>query len=185
MKQGKVIILGGNARSGKTTLAIMLSKKNYSRISFDTLTTAIEEGLGINLDDKPEEILFKFFEIIVNNSIEDAKNYGVNTVIDMYDFLPEQVSRLKNQKDISVYFLAYPGFSKEEIKYNVKHYAKPTDWIAQVTDEYLDECAERFYLRNSLLQKECEKYNCNFIDTSAGEDRGKILNSLFEEILHN
>ena len=34
---GKVVILGGNARSGKSTLSYMLVKKGFSRISFDNL----------------------------------------------------------------------------------------------------------------------------------------------------
>ena len=34
---GKVVILGGNARSGKSTLAHMLSKENYTVVSFDII----------------------------------------------------------------------------------------------------------------------------------------------------
>ncbi len=34
---GKVVILGGNARSGKTTLAYKLQQHGFNRISFDLL----------------------------------------------------------------------------------------------------------------------------------------------------
>lgn len=47
---GKLIILGGNARSGKSTLAFKLVKKGYSRISLDNLQNYLEEGLNINFE---------------------------------------------------------------------------------------------------------------------------------------
>lgn len=47
---GKVVILGGNARSGKSTLAFKLVKKGYSRISLDNLETYITDALNIAFD---------------------------------------------------------------------------------------------------------------------------------------
>ena len=83
---GKVVILGGNARSGKTTLAMCLVKKGFSRISFDNLYETIEDTLNIKIDELPQSQQFEFFESIVNKAIEEAEIYGINTVIDMYDF---------------------------------------------------------------------------------------------------
>lgn len=37
----KVVILGGDARSGKSTLSYTLIKKGYNRISFDNIYDAI------------------------------------------------------------------------------------------------------------------------------------------------
>ena len=176
----KVIILGGNARSGKTTLAVMLEKKGYNRISFDMLNEALNEGLNIN---KLNEELYKFFEIIVNNAIKDMKLYGTKTVIDIYDFLPDQINKLPFQEDIDVYFLAYPNTSKNDIKINVIKYAKPTDWIAEVNEDYLNECVDRFYKRNKLLVDECKKYKYKLIDTKSGNNRDIILNNLYNTII--
>ncbi|MDE5631074.1 MAG: hypothetical protein K2I70_05685, partial [Bacilli bacterium] len=59
---GKVIILGGNARSGKSTLAYRLVKSGFNRISFDNIYSAMKTGLQIDMDDVSEEKQFAFFE---------------------------------------------------------------------------------------------------------------------------
>lgn len=180
---GKVVVLGGNARSGKSTLSYMLAKNNYSIISFDNLYSVIGDGLNIDIDSYSNDIKLKLFETVVNKSLEESTLNDINIVIDMYDFLPEDINKLQNKDKIEVYFLAYPNCLKEEIKYNVIHYSKPTDWIAQVNEDYLDECVDRFYERNNLLVKECNKYKMNLIDTKSGEERYKVLKDLFNEIV--
>ncbi len=65
----KVVILGGNVRSGKTTLAYMLQKNGFNRISFDLLNTYIEDGLKINFDNLDEEAKFNYFESVVNEAV--------------------------------------------------------------------------------------------------------------------
>lgn len=182
---GKVVILGGNARSGKSTLAYKLIKCGFNRISFDDLYDSIEEGLNIRVDELSKDVQNKFFESIVNKALEEANNNDVNTVIDMFDFLPEDIDKLENKKNVEVYFLAYPDFSIDEIKYNVIHYAKSTDWIANVDDDYLDSCVKKFYERNELLVRECKKYDMKLIDTSTGEERYKVLDELLARIVNN
>ncbi|MCI8575721.1 MAG: hypothetical protein HFI09_04550 [Bacilli bacterium] len=110
---------------------------------------------------------------------------GIDSVIDMYDFLPADICKLQNKDKVKANFLAYPGLSLEEIKFNVIHYAKPTDWIAQVNEEYLNDCVKRFYARNDQLVKACCKYNLKLVDTKCGEDRNLVLNQLFNEIVND
>ncbi len=180
----KVVILGGNARSGKTTLAYMLQKDGFNRISFDLLNTYIEDGLNINFDDLSEEKKFNYFESVVNEAINESENEDINIVIDMYDYLPADIDKLQNKNKVEVYFLAYPECTKEEIKYNVVHYAKPTDWIAQVNEEYLNSCVDRFFDRNKMLVEECDKYNVTLVDTKSGDERKEVLNNLLNKILN-
>ena len=179
---GKLVILGGNARSGKSTLSYMLSKSNYTVISFDILQNVVEDIFNISFDEMDEEMRFNFFQNIVNRYIDECENNDLNVVLDMYDYLPKDIDRLENKNKVEVYFLAYPNQSKEEIKYNIIHYAKPTDWITQVNDEYLDSCVDRFYERNIMLVEECKKYNQTLIDTKGKEDRTIVLNDLFNTI---
>ena len=180
---GKVVILGGNARSGKSTLAHMLSKNNYTIISFDILQNVIEDSFNLEFDNLGEEQRFNFFQNIVNKYIQETENNDINIVIDMYDYLPKDIDKLENKDKVEVYFLAYPNQSKEEIKYNVIHYAKPTDWIANVNEKYLNSCIDRFYDRNKMLVEECKKYNQVLIDTKGKEDRNIILNDLYNKIV--
>ncbi len=181
---GKVVILGGNARSGKTTLAYKLQKQGFNRISFDLLNVYIKDGLKIDFDNLDTETKFNYFESVVNEAVKEVNNEDVNIVIDMYDYLPSDINKLKNKDNIEVYFLAYPSCTKEEINYNITHYAKPTDWIAQVNEKYLDSCVDRFYERNKMLVEECQKYSMTLIDTKSGEERNKIINDLFDRIIN-
>ena len=188
MDKGKVIIIGGTPRSGKTTLSVRLAKNGFSRISFDHINESIEKGLPeVIIEDRHDQEccankLHLFFETMVNNAISDAKTYGINTVIDMYDFTPEYVDKLANKQDLEIYFLGYPEFNVDEIKYNIKHYAQPTDWIAQVNDKYLGEVAERCFKVNQKLVEQCNEYGYQFVDTGAGEKREIVLDSLFNKI---
>jgi len=115
--------------------------------------------------------------------LSDARTYGINTVIDMYDFTPEYVNKLPFQDDIKAYFLAYPNLSVEEIQYNIRFYAEPTDWIAQVDDEYLAVVARRCHDVNEKLVYQCKEYGYELIHTGAGEDRAKILHAFINRIL--
>ena len=179
---GKVVILGGNARSGKTTLAYMLQKHGFNRISFDLLNTYIKDGLNIDFDSLDSKEKFNFFQTVVTEAIKESDN--INIVIDMYDYLPNEIDKLNNKDKLEVYFLAYPNCSKEEIRYNVINYSKPNDWIAQVNEEYLDKCITRFYERNKILVDECNKYRMPLIDTKSGEERDIVLNELFNKIIN-
>jgi len=181
---GKVVILGGNARSGKSTLAFMLVKKGFSRISFDNIHEIVKNSFDIDVNDLSYENKFKLFENIVNLSLDEAKNEDTNIVIDMYDYVPEDINKLKRKNEVEVYFLAYPNSNKEQIKFNIINYSKPTDWISQVNENYLNSCVQRFYERNEMLIKECEKFKMNLIDTKDGENRLLVLNDLLNKILN-
>lgn len=180
---GKVVILGGNARSGKSTLSFMLVKKGFSRISLDNIEEIISNTFNIDFDELSNEKKFMLFENIVNISLNEAKNEDTNIVIDMYDYLPMDIDKLVRKDELEIYFLAYPNCNREQIKFNVINYSKPTDWIAQVNEEYLNSCVKRFDNRNKMLVEECKKYNMNLIDTKDGEERNKVLNDLLERML--
>jgi len=184
MTKGKVIIIGGTPRAGKTTLANRLAKNGFSKISFDLVSDALQKGFPNLIDNwvSQQECAQKkylFFEGLVEGAVNDAKIYGLNTVFDVYDFTPEYVSRLPFQNDIAVFYLGYLGFSADEIRHNIRFYAEPTDWIAQVDEDYLTEVAQRCYSFNEILLMQCKEYNYEFVDTKAGADREKVLNELF------
>jgi 2-phosphoglycerate kinase len=188
MQKGKVVILGGTPRSGKTTLAVMLAKNGFSKISFDHIGEAIDKGLPeVVIKDRHNQEcsaakLYGFFETLVECAVADAGRYGLNTVIDMYDFTPEFVRRLPCQDSIEVYFLGYPGFNAGEILHNIRHYADPADWIAQVDEDYAMEVAERCHRVNQKLLQQCRQYGYEFIDTGAGDNRAVALDGLFHRI---
>jgi predicted ATPase len=189
MKQGKVVILGGTPRAGKTTLAVQLARHGFSKISFDQLSDALRAGFPeIVIDDWTDQEtcakkLYAFFESIVEGAVNDAKIYGLNTVIDMYAYTPEYVRKLPFQKDIEVYFLAYPGLSVDEIRHNIKFYAEPTDWIAEVDDDYLTVVAQRCFRVNEKLVMQCIEYGYELVDTGSGDRRKEAIDLLSSRIV--
>jgi hypothetical protein len=186
--KGKVVILGGTPRSGKTTLALMLARRGFSKLSFDIFNEAIEKGLPeVVIEDYHDQEscarkLYPFFETIVGGAVDEARRFGLNTVIDMYDYTPEYVSRLPYLADVDVFFLAYPDFDVAEIRTNIRQYAQPEDWIAQVDEEYLTVVADRCDRVNQKLVKQCAEYGFRLVNTGAGGDRDRVLDQLYREI---
>jgi deoxyadenosine/deoxycytidine kinase len=57
MNKGKVIIIGGNKRAGKTTLTMKLHKEyNFNYYNFDMLLDSLEESFQV-LQDQSDEIV--------------------------------------------------------------------------------------------------------------------------------
>lgn len=189
MQEGKVVILGGTPRSGKTTLAVMLAKHGFSKISFDHISESVHNGFPEVVIENPHDQecsaakMYRFFETMVQCVVSDAGIYGIHTVIDMYDFTPAYMDRLPCREKIQVYFLGYPGFTEDEIAYNIRHYAQPSDWITQVDEEYAREVAARCHAINKKLVEQCGEYGFEFVDTGAGEQRSIALNGLYDKIM--
>ena len=170
-KQGKVILIGGCPRAGKTTLSVKLVKSGlgFSKISLDHFT----------------DHSFEFIKTLLENLMEDSEAYGINSIFDYYpdDFTLDDLDKLPFKNKLDMYFLGFPDIPVEEIKYNIKYYAKPTDWIYHCGDDYIGEVAKRIYDYNMKLKEQCEKYSYRFINTGVGEERSVVLNSLYEEII--
>lgn len=180
---GKVVILGGNARSGKTTLAHMLTKKGYTLVSFDHIRNIVEQSFDLDFDELTKEEKLRLFENVVNEYLKESETYNTNIVIDMYDYLPSDIRKLKNRKKLKVYFLAYPASSHEEIRYNIIKYAAKNDWINNVNKKAFDEIINGFEERNKILIEECSILNYPLIDTKQGLERTRVLRKLYYEIL--
>ena len=56
---GKVVVLGGNARSGKSTLSYMLVKNGFSRISFDNIHEITRNSLDIDINELSKDQIMK------------------------------------------------------------------------------------------------------------------------------
>jgi len=176
---GKVILLGGCPRTGKTILSTNLVKsgKPFSRLSGDMLDSA----LGDTMPHK-----FDFFKKVIARLVEDSEVYAINSVLDYcsYDFELDDIRTLPFLDKLDMYFFGFPEISAEEIEYAIKHYAKPTDWIYQVNDDYLSATAKRIYDFNRVLKEWCAKYGYRFVDMGVGAQRDRALNSLYEEIIN-
>ena len=184
-KKGKVIMLGGCPRTGKTTLSVKLVKsgKGFSKISGDYLGEAVAAGLHEH--ERISVNKFEFIKLILEKLLHDAEVYGINSIFDYcsYDCTPEDIEKLSFKDNLEIYFLGFSNIPVSEIRYNIKHYASYADWISHVGDDYIAEVAEKIYAHNIILRNQCDKYGYKFVNTGVGAEREIILNSLYDEII--
>ena len=186
-KSGKVMLLGGCPRTGKTTLSVKLVKsgKGFSKISGDYLGEAVDVGLKEH--EKISVNKFEFIKLLLEKLLYDAEVYGINSIFDYcsYDFTPEDIEKLEFKNKLEIYFFGFPDISVSEIRYNIKYYAKYADWISHVSDDYIEEVAKKIYAHNIVLKQQCEKYGYRFVNTGVGVEREAILNLLYGKIIDN
>lgn len=181
---GKVVIIGGNKRAGKTTLSLTLHKEyNYNYYNFDMLLDSLEETFP-KINDGNEDKYIKYLEQIVEISLEFSENYDVYTVID-YIFKPKQLSNFKYKKEVEIYFLANLDANKKNIKKDLINYSKKYDWPSYATETEIEKNIEYILKTNIELINETKKYNFKLINTSKGDNREKIIKSLAEKIGNN
>ena len=182
--KGKIVIICGNKRAGKTTLAILLHKKyNFNYYNFDMLLDSLEETF-VKLDDNDEKKYLKLLENMVASSLEDAKNYRVNTVYD-YIFSPQDLADFKYKNQVEIYFLANLDANLKNIKEDLLKYSETYDWPSYATEEDLTRNIKYILNNNDILKDQCQKYNFVLINTSRGEKRNQILEQLAFNIANN
>lgn len=183
MKCGKVIVIGGNKRVGKTTLAMLLHDKyNFNYYNYDMLLDSLEESFS-QLNDKNDDKYISLLNNMVKRSLEDAKNYGVSTIYE-YIFTPKQLSLFKYKNEVQVYFLANLDIDENNAISDMKKYSKSFDWPSFVSNNDIERNVKEIIEKNELLKKECLEYNFELINTSREDNRDKVLNDLVNKIIN-
>ena len=181
MKKGKVIIIGGNKRAGKTTLTMLLHNKyNFNYYNYDMLLDSLEESFK-ELQDHNDDKYIKLLNEMVKRSLDDANNYGVSTVYE-YIFTPEQLNEFKYKDDVDIYFLANLDITEENIREDMKNYSKSFDWPSYASEEDIERNVKEIINKNIILKEQCEEYKYKLINTSRGDNRDRILNNLADLI---
>lgn len=176
MNRGKVVILIGTKRAGKTTTAVKLNKEHgWNYLEFDHLLDSLDEVID-NTNKKENE--FKFFESTVNFQLDDAKNYGINTVMVVWNFKPEQLSKLKRFNEVEIYCLMPVNITKEILDNTLIKYSNSYDWPSTATEEDLIRNKKNILEERDMYLEECPKYNIKIIDTSFDENRDVKINEL-------
>lgn len=183
MKKGKVVIISGNKRAGKTTTTIKLHKEHgFNFYNFDSLADSIEE-VHKNLEGDPYYV--KLLTEMTGFALKFAEDYGVDTVFEFIDFTPDLMFNFKYKDKVEIYYLANLDATEENIAEDLKKYSKNYDWPSYVTEEDLQRNYKFILNFNEELKRECEKYGFELINTSRGENREKVINNLVERITKN
>lgn len=184
MKNGKVVIIAGNKRAGKTTLTMKLHQKyNFNYYNFDMLLDSLEESFRV-LQDHNDDKYVTLLNEMVKRSLDDAKNYGVSTIYE-YIFTPKQLSMFEYKDKVEIYFLANLDADETNIREDMKKYSKPFDWPTYVGVEDIERNVKEILEKNEVLKNDCQKYGFNLINTSREDRRKVILDQLVEEIRKN
>jgi len=177
MNDGRLIIVAGNKRAGKTTLCSMLVEKGFIHLNCDNILDALDEVVGSNKLD------FDFFNILVSRYYRDAKNYNQNIVFDIYDFNPGMLKKLKEFNNVELLVLAYPNANKEDIKHCLQKYGEDFQWNKTMTEDDLNRNINLIVEKNKILEEECKKYNIKLFDVGIKEQRNIKINDVFNYII--
>lgn len=186
----KNIIIAGVARAGKTTTCKELCKNGFNHLTCDSLFYTFEHiypELGINQGETTKEVKSsskKFAPFLATLAKCMENEYLENpTVFDIYQLMPEDYMKYISKENIKVYFLGYPDIEVEEEFEILRANNVPEEYTQKYSDKYLRKLIEQRIEESKFIQKECEKYNLPFIDTS--KDRNKKINELIEKILED
>ncbi len=178
----KNLIIFGTARSGKTTLASMISKQmGYNIISVDSIISAFSKTYpehGFKHDGDHNYKITPFVMAYLD-SISYNHEYS-NFVIEGWHMRLEDIVKSINPKDTEVIVLGYPQLSGQEVLNNVRKYEGKFDYTRAMTDEQILKVVNRHAEISKDLQKECQKLGITFVDTSY--DRPKVLDNLLKSL---
>lgn len=175
------ILIIGPSRSGKTSLAELISKElNYNIISLDTIIGSLEKyNIGIKHDGNDLEVTNKFklflknyLNELSNNATYYRKNYFVveGTHID-FSLLPLDkyivIGLINNATSLELYN-------------NMKKYDTEDDWTYYLNDDELKSDASYFVKRNEYLKNKFKEYNIKTFDVT--NNRQEVFKEIIKYI---
>lgn len=182
MKKGKIVIVCGNKRAGKTTLCTRLQKGyGFNYISLDKLLDSLEETFPI-LHGSRDTKYVALLENLVKRDLEDAKNYGISTCYD-YVFSPKELKKFKYRDDVRIIFLANLDANSDNILSDMKKYSKSYDWPSYASKSDIDRNIKSILEYNEELKEDAPKYNFELFNTSRGENRDKIIDEIIANLI--
>lgn len=188
----KNILIMGIGRAGKTTLSNMIKEKHksYNLIHSDCIKWAIIRAKGLeqyyrtNIKEQKEfehseefqKVLLEFFDSCIRN---DYNKNGY--ILESGQLEPRLVKKYINYKETKVICLGHGDLTKQDIIKLCRNNDNEKDWTYDISNEDLENHAEKWAEMNEMLKKECPKYEIMYIDTS--ENREEILEKLSNEIV--
>lgn len=173
----KNIAIFGSARSGKSTLAKMISNKfpNYHIIIGDDIRWAFQDvlpnnninskgGIGMK-EDFPNFLASYFYKSIKRNKGE------FNYIVETCDIIPKKANELFYKDDTILLFMGTPNQTVEEHFEEIRKYQTEKDWTYNRSDEHLLTHCKYFIERSKSDKKECEELGIWYVDTSSNRER--------------
>ncbi len=180
------IAIFGSARSGKSTLAKMISLKypHYHIIIGDDVRGAFQDTLPQNdinshggrgmIDDFPRFLSAYFYRSV-------RRNRGIfNYVVETCDMHPEKAKQYFSREDTIIIYLATPSLSASDHFKKIRKYETEKDWTYGLSDEEIMEDCQYWVNQSKMFEQECQKLGIMFVDTS--KNRKLVLEQTIEEL---
>lgn len=178
------VIIAGTARSGKTTLALLLNKYGYTHYKMDSIKRGICETFDLKYDDWKD--VSPIMCNIINRIIQDNKtdtNYNLEKYLFDTPFIyPKDLEKI-DTSDTIVIFLGYAHIGVEEEVKLIRENDKDYYWTNKIDDNVLVNWTKENIEYSKYLEEECKRLNIKYFDTS--NDRDGVLQNAVEYILDN
>ena len=178
------IIIAGTARSGKTTLSLMLKEKGYVHYKMDSIKRGICEAYKLHYDNW--DLVSPIMATIINRMIKDNKtdtNYLLEDYVFDIPFLyPKDISLIDTSNTL-VIFLGYSNLTPKESFEKIREHDKENYWTSHIDNKTLMSWCYDNIEFSKYLEVECQKYNIKYFDTSNNRDEvlQNILNYIEKE----
>ena len=181
----KNIAIFGSSRSGKSTLAKMISKKfpNYHIIIGDDIRWTFQQTLPNNninskgcgmIDDFPNFLSTLFYKSIKRNDGE------INYIVETCDITPKKAKELFDKDNTILIFLGTPRQTIEQHFEDIRKYETKKDWTFDRSDEHILEHSNHWITKSKEYEEECKELDIWYVDTSF--NRIEILSNTFNII---
>ena len=178
------VIIAGTARSGKTTLALMMNEYGFTHYKMDSIKRGIYQSF--NLKNDKWDVVSPLMCNIINKIIQDNKtdtNYNLEKYLfDTPYIYPSDINKIDTSNTL-VIFLGYSHISVEEEIKLIRENDKDHYWTTKIDDNTLREWTSENIEFSKYLEEECRKLNIKYFDTSL--DRDKVLEEAKNYILEN
>lgn len=178
------IFIFGEPRSGKSTLASMITNKfGYHIIRSDCERNTLKKIFpDLNINSKTA-LSSREFQLYLSHLIfeyqRDGRNkYGI--VLEGTDTSVCDCNELFNNGDNIIYYLGPIDITPEELALSIKENDTDLDWTYNKSKEELIEYSKNYIKRAKEYKKQCEIYHINFVDTSKNRDR--VLQQILQDI---
>ena len=181
----KHVIIGGCARSGKTTLSLKLRDKGFIHYKMDTIKRGLDNNFyagKIKLWTDASPKFAKLITRIISEADTDIISGIEWYIIDTTHLYPKDIVSIYNPKNTIIVFLGYPNMNAKDKVKKIREYDPKNGWTWTKDDLFLENSAKEDIEYSIEAKKECEENNIMFFDT---EDFNKGINEAYNYIINN
>lgn len=165
-----IYLIGGTARSGKSTLLHeILKEKGCMGISTDAITQMLDVGMpeiGINFEMAPHLRAEKLLPLIIGLCTYHADK--IDLVIEGEAIIPQNYSIFEEYShgNLKMLCIGNSYITPQKKVKNIKQFQSYNEWTNNLDDQELLKLAEELILHSQQIEKDCKQFSIPYFDTS-------------------